>query len=308
MRRGPAAGVLPGQVTADLCPEQEKTFSAKAPTPGRRPHTGQEQLHWQLCECLEGEAQGGCGGAGPGLPRTDAWRPGGAGRARRRGGAGGGRGPGADVTAAPPGPPERGRGCGAAGPARGRRWRASGLTAEFELVLRLEAQDRLHLRHVPRQRGTSGGETPERSPGARSVKAAPPLNLEKGGAGRGAGGGRRRGARGGGGLRGAGAGAEGEGEAAVPGERTARTHAATHAATHARTHARTQQAGLLGPGARSGCGELSARGAPAGQCASAALAVGAGRPGGRGRGAAQSRGGAGPGRRESWAVAGETIY
>lgn len=222
-------------------PSRRKTFSAKAPTPGRRPHTGQEQLHWQLCECLEGEAQGGCGGAGPGLPRTDAWRPGGAGRARRRGGAGGGRGPGADVTAAPPGPPERGRGCGAAGPARGRRWRASGLTSEFELVLRLEAQDLLHLRHVPRQRGTSGGETPERSPGARSVKAAPPLNLEKGGpAGARAGvadgvraGGRPTRCRRRGGGRGRGRGAR----------RAHGTHARSDARSDARTHARTHAAG-----------------------------------------------------------------
>lgn len=110
------------------------------------------------------------------------------------------------------------------------------LTSEFELVLRLEAQDLLHLRHVPQRRGTSGGETPERSPVAGGVNGAPPLNLEKGGAGRGAGGGRcgaRARGEGGVGLRDAGAGAEGEGEAAVPGERTARTHAATHARTHA---------------------------------------------------------------------------
>lgn len=66
-------------------------------------------------------------------------------------------------------------------------------------MLRLEAQDLLHLRHVPRRRGTSGGETPERSPEAGDVNAAPPLN-SKGGAGRGS----LRSARGGrGGLRGA---------------------------------------------------------------------------------------------------------
>lgn len=112
-------------------------------------------------------------------------------------------------------------------------------------MLRLEAQDLLHLRHVPRRRGSSGGETPERSPGAGRVNAAPPLNLERGGLpgrGRGSPMGCARGGAGDG-LRGAGAGAEGEGEAAVPSERTTRTHARTRR----RTHAHTQQAGRLNP-------------------------------------------------------------
>ncbi|KAL0594605.1 LINE-1 retrotransposable element ORF1 protein [Plecturocebus cupreus] len=58
-------------------------------------------------------------------------------------------------------PPALGRG------PRARRWRPPGLTSEFELVLRLEAQDLLHLRHVPQRRSTFGGETPERSRGGK---------------------------------------------------------------------------------------------------------------------------------------------
>lgn len=79
----------------------------------------------------------------------------------------------------PPGrpvPPGPGR-----GPSPRQKIAGPRLTSEFELVLRLEAQDLLHLRHVPRRRDTSGGETPERSPEAGDVNAAPPLNSKGGG-------------------------------------------------------------------------------------------------------------------------------
>lgn len=172
----------------------------------------------------------------PAPKRQDASDPqprgerGGAGRTRRRAGAG------ADVTARSSGP--SGAGARGAGPSPRQKIAGLRLTSEFELVLRLEAQDLLHLRHVPRRRGTSGGETPERSPEAGDVNAAPPLN-SKGGAGRGS----LRSARGGrGGLRGTslGGGGRGRGHGA---QRAHGTHVATHAATHERTHARSSLAG-----------------------------------------------------------------
>lgn len=64
-----------------------------------------------------------------------------------------------DVTRAPGSVPRRGweRGRWPAG----QRRRAPGLTSELELVLRLEAQDLLHLRHVPRRRAPLAGKPRE---------------------------------------------------------------------------------------------------------------------------------------------------
>lgn len=65
-------------------------------------------------------------------------------------------------------------------------------------MLRLEAQDLLHLRHVPQRRSTFGGETPERSPGREALMPRPLQVLQKAGTSRGTGEGLRRGARAGG--------------------------------------------------------------------------------------------------------------
>lgn len=169
------------------------------------------------------------------------------------------------------------------------------LTSEFELVLRLEAQDLLHLRHVPRRRDTSGGETPGRSPEAGGVNAAPPLNLERGG----------RPGRGRGSLRARAGGlayavqAQGRRARARPRCPASARHARTHAATHARTHARSR---LDGSTLRAIRRREDTRQEPLPeQYAGAALASGAGLPGGRGRGVAQvrRRGGSGTPRNDS---------
>ena len=55
-----------------------------------------------------------------------------------------------------------------------------GVSPGCELLLRLEAQDWLPLRHVPGRPGTSGTDTNERPPAEGGVNAVAPLNTESG--------------------------------------------------------------------------------------------------------------------------------
>ena len=251
------------------------TGGRRGPHSVRRPHTGQERPQRQRGDCVEGEAREAA--EEQALDSRAGRRALGARGARARGRAG--------AAAGRPTSPPRRRALRSACWSGGAGRRASGLTSEFELVLRLEAQDLLHLRHVPRRRDTSGGETPERSPEAAGVNAAPTLNLERGGGRPGRGRGSPTGcARG------------GPAYAVQAQGRRARVRprcpaSARHARTHARSDARTHAAGRPPrPGERSGGGELSAPSPPIGQCAGAALAAGAGLPDGRGWGVAQVRG------------------
>lgn len=91
------------------------TGGRRGPHSVRRPHSGQERPQRQRGDCLEGEAREAA--EEQALDSRAGRLALGAREARAGGRAGGRRGRGADVTTAPPGPPERGpeRGLGAAG-------------------------------------------------------------------------------------------------------------------------------------------------------------------------------------------------
>lgn len=154
--RGARAG-LPEELTSDLSPQEGNLVE-------RREEPSRQRGRPRLCSGADGPGPDGRRQHVPGPGGTRAWRAAreeGRRGASRPGAQAGGRavGAGRGRRHCAAGPPERGGGARVpgGGRARGRTWRASGLTSEFELVLRLEAQDLLHLRHVPRRRGTSGG-------------------------------------------------------------------------------------------------------------------------------------------------------
>lgn len=281
---------------------QPRVRAAPRRAPRARPEDHPpRRLDGDRAQRLEGRGRAGRLGArrGPGTPGgpTDSGRGAGA----PSGGAGTAGRAGTHVTAAPPVPASAGGGAGRQGRARGRTWRASGLPRNLSSCCGSRLRTCSTFAMFLSGGAPLPGRPPERSPEAGGVNAAPPLNSERGGRpgrGRGSSTGCARG--GGRGLRGAGAGAEGEGEAAVPGERTARTHAATHARTHA--------AGWpAGPCARSGGGKLRAR-SPSRRCAQARRGRRAGLPSGRGRGVMQVWRRGRPGCSEVRTVISKVIY
>lgn len=131
---------------------RERTFWAKeafrAYAKSARPKVDSHRAYDSRGDCLEGKARRTArrwsgGKEHDPVAREDIQLP----HNSRAGGAAdqpsGGGGRTTDVISAPAGPWE------APGQECGRGERADGLTSEFELVLRLEAQDLLHFRHVP---------------------------------------------------------------------------------------------------------------------------------------------------------------